>query len=145
MPTNASSLYCAHHFASLGWVLWDDGEQRPIFESMVDDLGLGLAITVHKAQGSQDGGRATSRACNVGLDSLMRQCGCWYRYRWRPVNRPQCSGVWAAGPMYASEIAPCLHRFAPLSLEFAPYDFAPWQTFLFYSWVFGTLSSQFKT
>lgn len=38
---------------AIGWVLWDDGEQRPIFASMLDDLELGNAITVHKAQGSQ--------------------------------------------------------------------------------------------
>lgn len=38
---------------AIGWVLWDDGERRPIFESMLDDLELGNAVTVHKAQGSQ--------------------------------------------------------------------------------------------
>ncbi len=38
---------------AIGWVLWDDGERRPILESMLDDLELGNAITVHKAQGSQ--------------------------------------------------------------------------------------------
>lgn len=37
----------------LGWVLWDDGVRRPVTESMLDDLLLGYAITVHKAQGSQ--------------------------------------------------------------------------------------------
>jgi exodeoxyribonuclease V alpha subunit len=38
---------------NLAWVLWDDGERRPITESMLDNLELGFAITVHKAQGSQ--------------------------------------------------------------------------------------------
>jgi exodeoxyribonuclease V alpha subunit len=33
--------------------LLDDGERRPILESMLDDIELGNAVTVHKAQGSQ--------------------------------------------------------------------------------------------
>jgi len=37
----------------LAWVDWDDGVRRPIVEDMLDDLELGYAITVHKAQGSQ--------------------------------------------------------------------------------------------
>lgn len=38
---------------ALAWVDWDDGVRRPIVEEMLDDMELGYAITVHKAQGSQ--------------------------------------------------------------------------------------------
>jgi exodeoxyribonuclease V alpha subunit len=38
---------------AIGWILWDDGERRPVFDDMLDDFELGFAITVHKAQGSQ--------------------------------------------------------------------------------------------
>jgi exodeoxyribonuclease V alpha subunit len=38
---------------ALAWVDWDDGVRRPIIEEMLDDLELGYAITLHKAQGSQ--------------------------------------------------------------------------------------------
>jgi exodeoxyribonuclease V alpha subunit len=38
---------------ALAWVDWDDGVRRPLVEAMLDDLVLGYAITIHKAQGSQ--------------------------------------------------------------------------------------------
>jgi exodeoxyribonuclease V alpha subunit len=38
---------------ALAWADWDDGIRRPIVEELLDDLELGYAITVHKAQGSQ--------------------------------------------------------------------------------------------
>lgn len=37
----------------LAWVLWDDGQRRPVTEEVLDALELGYAVTVHKAQGSQ--------------------------------------------------------------------------------------------
>ena len=37
----------------LAWIDWDDGVRRPLHEPMLDDVELGYAITVHKAQGSQ--------------------------------------------------------------------------------------------
>lgn len=37
----------------LGWIEWDDGETRPLYENLLDDLSLGYALTVHKSQGSQ--------------------------------------------------------------------------------------------
>jgi len=48
--TNLEGVELGH---AIGWVLWDDGERRPVLESMLDDLELGNAVTVHKAQGSQ--------------------------------------------------------------------------------------------
>jgi exodeoxyribonuclease V alpha subunit len=38
---------------ALAWIEWDDGERRPVFFEMLENLELGYALTVHKAQGSQ--------------------------------------------------------------------------------------------
>ena len=48
--TNAEGEEVGH---AIAWVLWDDGVRRPILEFMLDDLELGNAVTIHKAQGSQ--------------------------------------------------------------------------------------------
>src|SRR5471032_485323 len=37
----------------IGWAVWDGGERRPILKSMLDNIELGNAVTVHKSQGSQ--------------------------------------------------------------------------------------------
>ena len=37
----------------LAWVEWDDGVSRPLTSDMLEDIDLGFAATVHKAQGSQ--------------------------------------------------------------------------------------------
>lgn len=39
--------------AVLAWVEWDDGVLRALTEDMLEDIELGRAVTVHKAQGSQ--------------------------------------------------------------------------------------------
>jgi exodeoxyribonuclease V alpha subunit len=38
---------------ALAWVDWDDGQRRALTVDMLEDIELGYAITVHKAQGSQ--------------------------------------------------------------------------------------------
>lgn len=38
---------------ALGWILWDDGEKRPVRESLLESLELAYCITIHKSQGSQ--------------------------------------------------------------------------------------------
>jgi exodeoxyribonuclease V alpha subunit len=50
VPSNADS---GADGPILAWIDWDDGTRRPLYESMLDDVELGYAITVHKAQGSQ--------------------------------------------------------------------------------------------
>lgn len=37
----------------LAWIEWDDGQRRPLTVDMLEDIELGFAVTVHKAQGSQ--------------------------------------------------------------------------------------------
>ncbi|WP_043283580.1 ATP-dependent DNA helicase [Paraburkholderia oxyphila] len=39
--------------AVLAWVEWDDGVLRALTDDMLEDIELGRAVTVHKAQGSQ--------------------------------------------------------------------------------------------
>jgi exodeoxyribonuclease V alpha subunit len=38
---------------ALAWVEWDDGQRRALTVVMLEDIELGYAVTVHKAQGSQ--------------------------------------------------------------------------------------------
>lgn len=38
---------------ALAWVEWDDGQSRPLTANILEDVELGYAVTVHKAQGSQ--------------------------------------------------------------------------------------------
>ncbi|MDZ4051226.1 MAG: AAA family ATPase [Limnobacter sp.] len=38
---------------ALGWILWDDGQKRPVRESLLESLELAYCITIHKSQGSQ--------------------------------------------------------------------------------------------
>ncbi|SFE07329.1 AAA family ATPase [Paracidovorax konjaci] len=43
----------ADEAATVAWVEWDDGVVRPLTLDMLEDIDLGFAATVHKAQGSQ--------------------------------------------------------------------------------------------
>jgi exodeoxyribonuclease V alpha subunit len=36
----------------IGWILWDDGERRPLHEGLLDSLELGYVLTCHKSQGA---------------------------------------------------------------------------------------------
>ncbi len=38
---------------ALAWIDWDDGQRRPLTVDMLENIELGYAVTVHKAQGSQ--------------------------------------------------------------------------------------------
>lgn len=35
------------------WIKWDDGEERPVTDEILDSIELAYAITVHKSQGSE--------------------------------------------------------------------------------------------
>lgn len=48
-PTEAES----DEMRVLAWVDWDDGVSRPLTLDMLEDIDLGFAATVHRAQGSQ--------------------------------------------------------------------------------------------
>jgi exodeoxyribonuclease V alpha subunit len=37
----------------IAWISWDDGQRRPLTIELLEDVELGFAVTVHKAQGSQ--------------------------------------------------------------------------------------------
>jgi exodeoxyribonuclease V alpha subunit len=56
---------------ALAWVEWDDGVRRPLFEDMLDDIELGYAITIHKAQGSQWPRVVVSITGNRALDRAL--------------------------------------------------------------------------
>lgn len=44
---------CCNPELELAWVEWDDGLRRALTSEMLEDIELGYAVTVHKAQGSQ--------------------------------------------------------------------------------------------
>lgn len=38
---------------ALVWVEWDDGFRRPLAQDMLEDIELGLGVTLHETHGSQ--------------------------------------------------------------------------------------------
>lgn len=52
-PTEAHEVDDEESPSALAWIDWDDGQRRPLARDMLEDVELGYAVTVHKAQGSQ--------------------------------------------------------------------------------------------
>ncbi len=44
---------CEESDPILAWIDWDDGVRRALTSDMLEDVELGFAVTIHKAQGSQ--------------------------------------------------------------------------------------------
>lgn len=56
---------------AIAWIDWDDGVRRPVTESLLDNLDLAYALTVHKAQGSQWSRVIVSITSNRYLDRSL--------------------------------------------------------------------------